>query len=256
MKIKLFTLPNLLTACNALSGMLSIGFALLGQLEYAVWFIILGAIFDVFDGLVARSMKISSPIGKQLDSLADVITFGLAPGAMMFRVLLVLCSEEYRLEVPMEEILTLHIQDLYTGDLLVFLALLIPLLTVFRLAKFNVDERQSTDFIGLPSPASAILFCSFALALVYHQWPLWLNAFAVVLCIILVSLCLISEIHLFSFKWKGKPWSQYKLQGILLVSSLAIIFVCKAWSIALIVFLYLILSIVFYRPQNKEENEI
>ena len=138
-------LPNAVTCCNLLCGCAATGAAFYGHLHWAIIMIIGGAVFDFFDGLTARALGVSSPIGKELDSLADVVTFGVAPSAMLFWVMHETHCPE--LLMPLERVLP------YT-------AFLIAAFSALRLAKFNLDTRQSTQFIGLPTPANALFWGS------------------------------------------------------------------------------------------------
>ena len=128
-------IPNTITCCNLISGCIAINFAFIGCTKIALLFIIIGALFDFFDGMSARLLKVSSPIGKELDSLADVITFGLAPSTLLFYELKVM-------EYP-------HMIESWRG-FLPFVAFVMAAFSALRLAKFNLDERQTTSFIGLP----------------------------------------------------------------------------------------------------------
>ena len=138
-------IPNSITCCNLISGCIAIAFAYEGKQEWALAFIIIGAVFDFFDGMVARLLHVSSPIGKELDSLADDITFGAAPAMMVFTFL-------HQLPYP----------DWLDGarEYLPYVAFLIAAFSALRLAKFNLDERQATSFIGLPTPANALFWGS------------------------------------------------------------------------------------------------
>ena len=136
-------IPNAITCCNLLSGCVATMYAFEGMYPFAFAFIIAGAVFDFFDGLTARALKVSSPIGKELDSLADVITFGFAPSAMAYSWLRE-CADANL--------------DMFVAFIIPFAAFLMAAFSALRLAKFNVDERQTSSFIGLPTPA--VKFCS------------------------------------------------------------------------------------------------
>ena len=171
-------IPNTLTCCNLLSGCIATSFAHNGDIKIAFLFIILGAVFDFFDGMVARLLHVSSPIGKELDSLADNITFGVAPSMMVFFELGQLNCPDF-LE-PLKGILP------YT-------AFLIAAFSALRLAKFNIDERQSLSFIGLPTPANALFWGGLLmLQSNYKDTPAFYIIF--LLLVFLSSYLLISEI--------------------------------------------------------------
>ncbi|MBQ5506414.1 MAG: CDP-diacylglycerol--serine O-phosphatidyltransferase, partial [Prevotella sp.] len=138
-------IPNTITCCNLVSGCIATTFAFAGNPKMAMFWIIMGAVFDFFDGMVARLLKVSSPIGKELDSLADDVTFGVAPSAIVF-------SELFTLQYPVLQGLQTYIP---------YCAFLIAAFSALRLAKFNLDDRQTTSFIGLPTPANALFWGSF-----------------------------------------------------------------------------------------------
>ena len=280
-RVSLFTIPNFITACNMLSGILAILFVFLGRLDWAPWFIFLGAIFDWLDGFAARMLKQFSELGKQLDSLADMITFGLAPGIFMMAVLI--------LAIDMgNPILSTNFNDyasycfsnwknaLLYGDSKVyfgyfvwlpFFALLIPVLSLFRLAKFNIDTRQSESFIGLNTPSNTLFFTTFVLVLSSYfsisGYPDYFTNFLfqpifITTLIILMSISLISEIPFFGLKFKSFSWRGNETRYLFLLISLLFILTTGVWSIALIVFLYLVMSLIvnLRTPKKKIENEI
>lgn len=278
---KMFNVPNLLTASNMLCGVFSIFCVLLGKFEWAPWFIFLGAIFDFLDGFMARILKQYSELGKQLDSLADMITFGLAPGVMMVAVIaagiemrpttfgadisehMVYVLDSWKLGLFHNS--SMSFEGIY--KYLPFLGLLIPVFSLFRLAKFNIDTRQSESFIGMPTPAVTLFFSTFALALWwYFSKDGYPSYFAEIifqpsfLCgwVVLMSFSLISEIPLFALKFKHFKWKGNEIRYLFLLISLVLILTTNVWSIALIVFLYPVLSVVSNLPKNKSEktNEI
>ncbi len=142
-------IPNSITSCNLICGCISIHYAMSGALTMALLFIVLGAVFDFFDGFAARLLGVASPIGKELDSLADVVTFGVAPAAMVFTLL----SQHSRCSAN---------GSCPLGMILPYTAFLIAAFSALRLAKFNLDTRQSHSFIGLPTPANALFWGSLA----------------------------------------------------------------------------------------------
>lgn len=277
----MFTIANILTGCNLLFGVTSIIMTFSGRLEWAVLAIILGAICDFLDGFVARLMKQPSELGKQLDSLADIVTFGVAPGILIF-VLLILSGAWDIIQVNggnLNELwmdgtfgnnvhmwTSIYFNDLvgnHTSNLpsyfygwrmfLPFVALLIPFFSLFRLAKFNLDERQSTGFIGLPVPANSIFFSSFALLL----WSgfgegNWETSFSLALIneivliplIILFCYLLIAEIPLFSLKFSHFKWKENEIRFIFLILTLIIILILWVWAIPIIIILYILLSLI------------
>ena len=142
-------IPNTITCLNLISGCIATYFAFQGSYMEALLFIVIGAVFDFFDGMTARLLHVSSPIGKELDSLADDITFGFAPSAMVFSFL-----NSFHIHLPFVP----------------FLAFVIAAFSALRLAKFNLDERQALGFIGLPTPANALFWGSLIVSLNFRTW--------------------------------------------------------------------------------------
>lgn len=213
-------IPNFLTCCNIFCGTLAI--------VYPIWglhFILLGAIFDFFDGFAARWLKSFSPIGKDLDSLADMLTFGAAPAVMMFQI-----------------------------D--IFLALLLPVFSALRLAKFNIDTRQSNSFLGLPTPANGIFWASIAYVFNENQFfkseffgflnpQIILNALVCLFCYFMVS-----EIRMFSFKIKSLSFKNIVFHLLFLVLILLFVFIFLSleinilFSLPIIIIIYVFLSLI------------
>lgn len=174
-------IPNTITGLNLFSGCISIVFAFQQNFEWAFYFILFAAIFDFFDGMAARALKVSSPIGKELDSLADVVSFGVAPSMMLFNFF----NENIKIDYPI---------------FLLYLVFLIPVFSAFRLAKFNLDTRQSTSFLGLPTPANALFWASYVFLPNFSE--LVHNPYVIIGLIIITSLLLVSELPMFAFKFK------------------------------------------------------
>ncbi len=267
---KLFNIPNLFTASNMLCGILAILLSLSGRIDLAPFPIFLGAIFDFFDGFLARILKQQSELGKQLDSLADMITFGLAPGIFMM-VLLIFVQDgaifhenaHFDSQVIFEWLTQLG--QLKMQNFLPLIALFIPFMSMFRLAKFNIDTRQSVSFIGLPTPANTIFFTAFPLILAQvpnsntTQLNLILAVFqpAVLIPIIVVmSLFLVAEIPLFAMKFKQFGWKGNEIRYTFLITCLLLIPFLLVWSIPIIVLLYIVLSVIENVFLKKKENEI
>jgi CDP-diacylglycerol--serine O-phosphatidyltransferase len=259
----MFNLPNLFTAANMLSGCIAIILAFAGRIDLAPFAIFAGALFDFCDGFIARKMGISGEMGKQMDSLADMVTFGVAPGLIMFLLLVDIDTPQIsgnRLSFWIRQLADLDFAHMYP-----LIALLIPFFSVFRLAKFNLDTRQTESFIGLPTPANTLFFMSFPLVAVYGGIDSDLmNAVSdfmfhpITICVLIVtmSLLLVSEIPLFSLKFKSFGIKGNEIRYSFLLISLLFIIVFKAWSLALIVFLYLVLSIIENYLLKTKEHEI
>lgn len=199
-------LPNAVTCCNLLSGAVAVMLAAEGHFQAAFLFILLGAIFDFCDGLTARALHVSSNIGKELDSLADCITFGLAPSVMLMQAI--------RIETGLSN---------YDWGWWSAAALLMAAFSALRLAKFNVDERQTSSFIGLATPANALFWASLIAAFPklasYAEWiPFVMIALMLVSCWLLVS-----EVPFFSLKFKNLSWADNKERFIFLIGAAVLV---------------------------------
>ena len=217
-------IPNFITALNLFTGCVGIYFAFEGNFFATFLCIVLASVFDFLDGLAARLLKAYSEMGKQLDSLADAVSFGVLPGALVFTVL----SQNSPFEGDL-------------GGSLAFVGFLIPVFSALRLAKFNVDERQTSSFFGLPTPANAIFWGGFvySFAEVLRENPLFLGALVVVFCLLLVS-----EIPMFSLKIKGFSWHENKTQYIFLAGCVVLLAVMQLNAFAPIIAWYIVLSIL------------
>ena len=229
MKIKLFTVPNCITLTNLLCGVGSIISALVYRdLQLAFLFIVASAVADFFDGFTARLLKQYSDIGVQLDSLADMVSFGTAPAIAMT----VLCQDmpsAFGLEGTWKLVLC-------------YLPLIVTALSALRLAKFNVDETQKEEFEGLPTPASAILLVS--IAALCQKDALVIDVEWLTLISVLVAMMLISPVRMFSFKFKSVRWSDNKLRFLFVASCIAMVGVLRWYAIPAIILLYIAVSTV------------
>jgi CDP-diacylglycerol--serine O-phosphatidyltransferase len=216
-------IPNTITCCNLISGCIATSYAFEGELSVALLWIVMGAVFDFFDGMVARLLHVSSPIGKELDSLADCITFGFAPSAVLFDFLS-----------------SFHIHNIFIP----FLAFIMVAFSALRLAKFNLDERQALGFIGLPTPANALFWSALIAgsgddmaAVPLFYWLLLLGMF--ISCYLLVS-----EIPMFALKFKTWGWKGNDIKYIFLVTCIPILLLLAISGISVIIAWYVILSVV------------
>lgn len=227
-------IPNAITCCNLFSGCVACVMAFSGKFESAMLFIVLGAVFDFFDGMVARLLGVSSPLGVQMDSLADDITFGLAPATVIFSFM------RYMIDYPS------YLGDF--ADVLPYFAFLIAVFSACRLAKFNIDKRQTTSFIGLPTPANALFWSSLIVG--GEKWLVGMsNAWMLLLALIFVfSYFLISEIPMFSMKFKNLSWKSNKTRYIFLLVSLPMFALGYLAPVAIISW-YLILSVVLSKKK-------
>lgn len=227
-------IPNTITCCNLFSGCIACVMALRGDFQAAMAFIVLGAIFDFFDGMVARLLKVSSPLGVQMDSLADDVTFGLAPAAIVFSFMGTLSLPDFLLPI---------------AEIYPYYAFLIAVFSALRLAKFNIDTRQKSTFIGLPTPANALFWASLVAG--FGNWISELNAgwFFMIGLITLFSYLLVSEIPMFSLKFKSLRLRSNRIRYIFLLCSIPMLFLGIGAAVAIIAW-YLILAIFLYMRKN------
>ena len=225
-------IPNLITLGNLFCGLVAIVFSLNNNLYFAGTFIFFGAILDFFDGLSARLLKVTSEIGKQLDSMADLITFGLAPGIIIYKLILL---QPYFING--------WSYDHYI--LLSYTSFLIPIFSAIRLAKFNIDSKQPSSFVGLPTPVSAIFIASLPILSYFYGTELKLELILAVTLIL--SLLLVAELPLFSLKISKEENLKSQLniiRIIFLISCVILLFVFEFAVIPFIVILYIFLSIL------------
>ena len=228
-------IPNTITCLNLISGCIATYFAFRSNYEMALLFIVIGAVFDFFDGMVARLLHVSSPIGKELDSLADDITFGFAPSAIVFSFLSPLTS--------------------YLSTLLPFLAFIMAAFSALRLAKFNLDERQALGFIGLPTPANALFWGSLIVG--SGDWlktaPLFgSNLSLLILAGVFVSCwLLVAEVPMFALKFKTWGWKGNEIKYVFLITCVPLLILLGISGLAVIIAWYVVLSIVNNSQRKK-----
>ena len=265
MKVKKH-IPNILTLANLFCGILAIKNGFSEHYFLAGFLVLLGAFFDFFDGFAARLLKVQGELGKQLDSFADMVTFGVAPGVVMY------------------SFLSSFIEDSYTP----YISFVIPLLSAVRLAKFNVDSNQSDKFIGLPTPANALFFVFIPLVFIlesfawdsttfvtdmnrdYFSNPFVAQSFSVsetfkylmIVIILLFSYLLNAPIEMIALKFKSFGWKGNEIRFVflvlcLVVISLSLLISSVFVSIPIIILLYIILSIInnlFKKKQNELQS--
>ena len=215
-------IPNIITCCNLTAGSLAVIMALRGTFEQAAIFILIAAVCDFLDGLSARLLHAYSDMGKELDSLSDLISFGLAPGLMVYALL--------------NDYLLLPYGNL---EYLAYIALLIPVAGGIRLAKFNVDDRQTTSFIGLPIPANALFWIGVCFADTRDWHPVIILAL-----IVLFSYLMVSNLPMFSLKASNLSWSNNKLRYILVITSVGLIIWLGLTGLAGAIIAYILLSLI------------
>lgn len=230
-------IPNSITCCNLISGCIAIGLAFAGKIEVALLFIIIGAVFDFFDGMVARLLNVSSPIGKELDSLADVITFGAAPSAIIF-------SQLYVMSYPV------FLEPL--RDYLPYTAFIMAAFSALRLAKFNLDERQALGFIGLPTPANALFWGSLLVGvgekLETRPWALYF----ILAGVLISSWLLVSEIPMFALKFKHWSFKGNEVKYLFLITCCPLVIIFGISAFAIIIAWYVILSAIVKQSPTKQ----
>lgn len=229
-------IPNSITCCNLISGCIATYNAFLGDIRMALLWIIVGAVFDFFDGMSARLLKVSSPIGKELDSLADDITFGFAPSAIIFYELSIM---EYPSELLMLK------------PYLPYFAFVMAAYSALRLAKFNLDERQSLGFIGLPTPANALFWGA-----LFVGAQNFMESTAYMLTVVLLMICvscwlLIAEVPMFALKFKQWGWKGNEVKYIFLISCLPLLMIFGITAFSVIIAWYVVLSVVVNLRNKK-----
>ena len=231
-------IPNTITCLNLISGCIATYFAFQSNYGMALLFIVIGAVFDFFDGMVARLLHVSSPIGKELDSLADDITFGFAPSAIVFGFL-----KEIGAEANSSLILSS----------LPFVVFVMAAFSALRLAKFNLDERQALGFIGLPTPANALFWGS----LIVGSGD-WLKTFIgpnlslVILAGVFISCwLLVAEIPMFALKFKTWGWKGNEIKYVFLITCLPLLILLGISGLAVIIAWYVVLSVLNNSQRKK-----
>ena len=241
-------IPNIITSLNLLCGCVAIMFAVSGDLVSASFFAFAGIFLDFFDGLAARVLNAQSQVGLQLDSLADVVTSGVLPGIVMVQLL----SEALTgTSLDITAIFSSTSNNTSIESYLPFTGLLIAVASGYRLAKFNVDTRQTTSFIGLPVPANTLLILSLPLIISFQAsqqitevilTPWFLIIITLVSCVLLNA-----EIPLFGLKFKTWNFKDNAVRYLFLIASILLLVVLKFIAIPIIIFLYILVSL-FWKP--------
>jgi CDP-diacylglycerol--serine O-phosphatidyltransferase len=214
-------IPNTITLLNQFSGIVACIFAYNSRFDLALLFVLIGATLDFMDGAMARLLRVSSPLGKELDSLADVITFGLVPGMIAFRLL-----------GPLAEV----------WEYMPYLGFLITLFSTYRLGKFNIDERQTTSFIGLATPANAIFWLGLAYG--YQSLLSAVSPWFVLVAVVVSSYLLVCELPMFSFKFHNFGWAENRIRYMFILGAIVLAVVFFRQSLPLIILWYILLSVV------------
>lgn len=235
-----YWVPNFITLLNLVSGSMAVIMGIEGQLGWAAILIGAAAVFDFLDGLAARLLKAYSEIGKQLDSLADLISFGLAPAAMMMTMLELAM---FNINRPLLEIDATSLQWIFLISVVI-----IPAAGAFRLAKFNIDDRQTENFLGLPIPANGLFYASLGLVLdLGHSTmvnEVILNRFNLLTVMIILSALMISEIPMFSLKFKSLKWQGNQIRYFYILVCIILIITLKLVALPLLIISYIVIALI------------
>ena len=242
-------IPNVITCGNLFCGCLAIVSAMHGYLIVSAYLVGIAAVLDFFDGFAARLLKVGGELGKQLDSLADMVTFGVVPGIIMFQM--IRGNSIYSVTPGW------HTTIIPNYLPLSFSAFLITIFSCIRLAKFNIDTRQTNSFIGVPTPANTILICSIPLInnfqpeiLGFHIYTITGNVYFLIGLTLIMSYLLIAELPLFALKFKNFGWADNKIRYSFLIISVILLILFQFIAIPFIIFLYIVLSVINNR-MNK-----
>ncbi|PWJ42154.1 CDP-diacylglycerol--serine O-phosphatidyltransferase [Sediminitomix flava] len=218
-------IPNIITSGNLVSGCLGIIEIIEGNLVLGTYFMILAAVFDFFDGFAARLLKVSSPMGKEMDSLADMVTFGVLPGMLMMQLLT---------------------QVLPKDSYLVYAGLILPVFSAFRLAKFNIDTRQTDTFLGVPTPAMTLLVCT--LPFLFDEFleigQFLNNAWFLISISIIISILMVSDIPMLAMKFKNYSWGDNKARYIFALGAVPLLIYFSVGGIPFVMMWYILLSVL------------
>jgi CDP-diacylglycerol--serine O-phosphatidyltransferase len=232
-------IPNFITLLNLFCGCVAVVFAVMNRLELAAIFVFLGILFDFLDGFAARVLNVTSEIGVQLDSLADMVTSGVVPGIVMFQLLSMAQKDGWNLDL-----FGMHTEV----GLLPLFGFLITLASAYRLANFNVDENQVSSFRGLPTPANALLILSLPLILLYQNNEVLseviLNQWFLMVMTVLSAFLLNSNIKLFALKFQGTSFKENGVKYLFLIGSLVLLLTMKFMAIPVIIIFYILTSLL------------
>lgn len=222
-------IPNIVTCCNLFCGCIAAVMAFQTCYEAATLFIILGACFDFFDGMLARLFQVSGLLGKELDSLADDITFGFAPSAIVYSLFKEVAYPDFLLPI---------------AGYVPYAAFLIAVFSALRLGKFNIDPRQSSSFIGLPTPANALFWGSLVVGGYDFLTSSAFNALYLLGLVVVMSFLLVAEIPMFSLKFKNFSWKANKVSYVFLLVCIPLLLVFRLSGFAAVIVWYILLSLI------------
>ena len=223
-------IPNLITCCNALCGALAVFMIMNNNGFMAAWLVLLAMIFDFFDGFMARLLHVKSDLGKELDSLADMVSFGVVP-TLLARLLI---QESFTGE-----------ESALTVNILSYLPVLMVAFSAYRLAKFNLDTRQTFSFIGVPTPANALFWVGLVFAFEWqHKFSLicWGNSWVLAGCVILLSWLLVAELPMFSLKFHSFKWEENKIRYLYFLTLILLFVLLQETMLSFIIPLYILFN--------------
>ncbi|NND51700.1 MAG: phosphatidylserine synthase [Flavobacteriaceae bacterium] len=240
-------IPNFITLLNLFSGSIAVLFAVNGNMKMTALFVFLGIFFDFFDGLLARKLKVESELGLQLDSLADMVTSGLVPGIVMFKLFEMTLTQSNSWGISNDFTLGMEWSGINL-PLLPFFGLLITLASAMRLARFNIAVNQKDSFLGLPTPANALLILSFPLIMEYHGNDMMneiiLNKWFLILVTITSCFLLNAKLNLLALKFKNWSFKDNAARYMLIILSAILLIIFKFAAIPLIILLYIGISLL------------
>ena len=248
-------IPNIITSLNLFAGVIAVMLAVSDRLVEAAIFVLIGIFFDFFDGFLARLLKVQSEFGIQLDSLADMVTSGIVPGIVMFQLFMRSIHKDWTNGLSCEIGNWMTLEDTASMTLaglkihpLPFIGLLLTLTAAYRLAKFNIDERQSAYFIGLPTPAMALFVLSLPVILLYSDITflkeLITNKYFLIVTTLVLSVLMNVNIPLFSLKFKNLSIKNNAIELIFMLLSIVLLILLQFVAIPFIILLYVFLSII------------
>ena len=240
--------PNFITLLNLSCGLLAVIAIFKGYYDEAFIFVCLGIFFDFWDGFFARKFHVSGELGLQLDSLADMVTSGVVPGLMMFRLIETIQINQTAYNVT---------EDTFYMGIVPYFGFLITIASAYRLAKFNIDKRQIDSFIGLPTPANALFIMSIPMIQYYSDYE-WLynllnNPFVLMLITFLSAYFLNANIPLFSLKLKSLAWEKAKLPYLFISFAVILFLLLDFVAIPLIVISYVLISVIVNSKANQSK---
>ena len=245
MRIKNY-IPNTITCLNLVSGCVASVMALEGNLMYAVVWIMLAAVFDFFDGFAARLLNVRSDMGKELDSLADAVSFGVMPAVLAYCLI--------RDVALIRSFTSLYVMRPWFENLVAYSPLIIPAFSIYRLAKFNLDARQTHSFIGMPTPANALFWVSLVFCYRFEReffFDVWGFPALLALCVLVISLLLVSGFPMFSLKLSSFSWRANFPLYVFLAALLAIALLWGWKALSFTIPLYVLVSVFLSRPEAR-----